>query len=97
VDRRLADLCEGGSRGRLPGGDHHDPDRLVGVFALFANAAVATTFAVVQRAVKPAVALTATADQISLGARYTDRVPLGGGDRQLTKTIDRLCASMKRR
>jgi nitrogen fixation/metabolism regulation signal transduction histidine kinase len=39
----------------------------VSVFALFAFAAVATTFAVVQRAVKPAVALTATANRICLG------------------------------
>ncbi len=70
---------------------------LVGVFALFAFATVATMFAVVQRAMKPVVALTARADQISLGEGLDTPIKSNSVDEigQLTKTIDRLRASMK--
>ena len=70
---------------------------LVGVFALFAFATVATMFAVVQRAMMPVVALTAAADQISLGEALDTPIKSDSVDEigQLTKTIDRLRASMK--
>jgi nitrogen fixation/metabolism regulation signal transduction histidine kinase len=70
---------------------------LVSVFALFAFATVATMFAVVQRAMKPVVTLTATADQISLGEGLDTPIKSNSVDEigQLTKTIDRLRASMK--
>jgi HAMP domain-containing protein len=70
---------------------------LVGVFTLFAFATVATMFAVVQRAMKPVIALTAAADQISLGEGLDTPIRSSSVDEigQLTKTIDRLRASMK--
>jgi nitrate/nitrite-specific signal transduction histidine kinase len=70
---------------------------LVGVFTVFALATVATMFAVVQRAMKPVVALTAAADQISLGEALDTPIRSNSVDEigQLTKTIDRLRASMK--
>jgi HAMP domain-containing protein len=70
---------------------------LVGIFTLFAFATVATMFAVVQRAMKPVIALTAAADQISLGEALDTPIKSSSVDEigQLTKTIDRLRASMK--
>ncbi|OFX23196.1 MAG: hypothetical protein A2V77_11570 [Anaeromyxobacter sp. RBG_16_69_14] len=70
---------------------------LVSVFTLFAFATVATMFAVVQRAMKPVIALTAAADQISLGEALDTPIRSRSVDEigQLTKTIDRLRASMK--
>jgi HAMP domain-containing protein len=70
---------------------------LLGVFTFFAFATVATMFAVVQRAMKPVIALTAAADQVSLGEALDTPIKSRSVDEigQLTKTIDRLRASMK--
>jgi len=70
---------------------------LVGIFALFLAVTVGTIFLVVQRAMKPVLALTAAAEQISLGEELDVPIKADSADEigQLTKTIDRLRVSMK--
>jgi HAMP domain-containing protein len=70
---------------------------LVGVFQLFALVTIATMFVVVHRAMRPVVALTHAADQISLGEGLDASIKPGSIDEigRLTKSIDRLRVSMK--
>jgi HAMP domain-containing protein len=58
---------------------------------------IGTMFVVVRRAMKPVVALTAAADQISLGEALDQPIRSASTDEvgQLTKSIDRLRVSMK--
>lgn len=67
------------------------------VFTVFAFATIATLFFVVRAAMKPVVALTAAADQISMGEALDTPIRSEAADEigQLTKTIDRLRVSMK--
>jgi nitrate/nitrite-specific signal transduction histidine kinase len=67
------------------------------VFAAFAVATVGAMFVVVHGAMRPVVALTAAADQISMGEGLDTPIRSGSEDEigQLTKTIDRLRVSMK--
>src|SRR6266496_1263140 len=70
---------------------------LIAIFGIFAAVTIGTMFLVVRNVMKPVVALTEAADQISLGegldapikSRSTDEIG------RLTKSIDRLRASMK--
>jgi HAMP domain-containing protein len=70
---------------------------LLGMFALFALVTVGTMFAVVQRAMRPVVELTRTAEAISVGDALETPIKSASTDEigQLTKAIDRLRASMK--
>jgi nitrate/nitrite-specific signal transduction histidine kinase len=70
---------------------------LIGVFGVFALVTITTMFVVVQRAMRPVVALTHAAEQISLGEGLEAPIKSDAVDEigQLTKTIDRLRVSMK--
>lgn len=70
---------------------------LLGVFAVFAIVTIGAMYLLVGQAMKPVVALTATADQISLGEELDTPIKSEAVDEigQLTKTIDRLRVSMK--
>jgi len=70
---------------------------LLGIFAAFAAITVFAMFVLVRQAMRPVVALTAAADEISLGERLEVPVRSEAVDEigQLTKTIDRLRVSMK--
>lgn len=70
---------------------------LVGAFALFALVTLAAIFLLVRRAMRPVVALTEAADQISLGEGLESPIKTDAVDEigVLTKSIDRLRASMK--
>jgi len=67
------------------------------MFSVFAAVTIGTMFVVVGRAMRPVVALTAAADQISLGEALDAPIKPTSGDEigRLTKSIDRLRASMK--
>jgi HAMP domain-containing protein len=70
---------------------------LIATFGLFVLVTIVTMFVVVQRAMKPVVALTQSAEQISLGEELETPIKSDAVDEigQLTKTIDRLRVSMK--
>jgi HAMP domain-containing protein len=70
---------------------------LFSMFSVFAAVTIGTMFVVVSRAMKPIVALTAAADQISLGEALETPIKPTSVDEigRLTKSIDRLRASMK--
>lgn len=70
---------------------------LFGIFLLFAVATIGTMFVVVRRAMQPVVALTAAADQISMGEGLDTPIKSDSVDEigQLTKSVDRLRVSMK--
>ncbi|GEJ56707.1 HAMP domain-containing protein [Anaeromyxobacter diazotrophicus] len=70
---------------------------LLAGFALFAVVTSGAMYLLVGQAMKPVVALTATADQISLGEELDTPIKSDAVDEigQLTKTIDRLRVSMK--
>ena len=70
---------------------------LFGMFSVFAAVTIATMFVVVGRAMKPVVALTTAADQISLGEALDTPLKPASVDEigRLTKSIDRLRVSMK--
>jgi HAMP domain-containing protein len=70
---------------------------LVGAFALFALVTLVAIFVLVRRAMRPVVALTEAADQISLGEGLENPIKTDAVDEigVLTKSIDRLRASMK--
>jgi HAMP domain-containing protein len=70
---------------------------LFGVFTAFAAVTIGTMFLVVRRAMRPVVALTAAADQISLGEALDTPIQSTAADEigVLTKSIDRLRVSMK--
>jgi HAMP domain-containing protein len=70
---------------------------LLGVFAVFALVTIGAMYVLVRRAMRPVVALTAAADQISLGEALDTPIKSESVDEigQLTKTIDRLRVSMK--
>jgi HAMP domain-containing protein len=70
---------------------------LVLIFQAFAVVTIATMFFVVRRAMRPIVALTEAADQISMGEGLDTPIKSESIDEigQLTKTIDRLRVSMK--
>jgi HAMP domain-containing protein len=70
---------------------------LVGAFALFALVTIGAIFLMVRRAMRPVVALTEAADQISLGEALDIPIKSDAVDEigVLTKSIDRLRASMK--
>lgn len=70
---------------------------LLAVFGAFAVMTIGTMFLVVRRAMRPVLALTAAADQISLGEALDTPIKSEAVDEigQLTKTIDRLRVSMK--
>jgi methyl-accepting chemotaxis protein len=70
---------------------------LVGVFALFAIATLGSIFGLVRNAMKPVVALTEAADQVSMGEGLETPIKTTSVDEigRLTKSIDRLRASMK--
>ena len=70
---------------------------LAAVFAVFALVTIGTMFVVVRAAMKPVVALTEAADQISLGEGLEAPIKSASRDEigRLTKSIDRLRASMK--
>lgn len=70
---------------------------LLGVFAVFAAVTIGAMYLLVRRAMRPVVALTAAADQISLGEALDTPIKSDAVDEigQLTKTIDRLRVSMK--
>lgn len=67
------------------------------IFQIFAVVTILTMFFVVRRAMRPVVALTNAADQISLGEGLETPIKSGSVDEigMLTKSIDRLRASMK--
>ena len=67
------------------------------MFSVFAAVTIGTMFVVVGRAMRPVVALTAAADQISLGEALDTPIKASSPDEigRLTKSIDRLRASMK--
>jgi HAMP domain-containing protein len=70
---------------------------LLGIFTVFFAVTVGSMYFVVRAAMKPVVALTAAADQISLGEALDAPIKSASIDEvgQLTKTIDRLRVSMK--
>jgi HAMP domain-containing protein len=70
---------------------------LVAAFTLFALVTLASIFLMVRQAMRPVVALTAAADQISLGEGLETPLKTDAIDEigVLTKSIDRLRASMK--
>ena len=70
---------------------------LIAIFNIFAVVTIGTMFFVVGRAMRPVVALTAAAEQISLGEGLDNPIKSESIDEigQLTKTIDRLRVSMK--
>jgi hypothetical protein len=70
---------------------------LAGAFAIFLVVTIGLMFLVVQLAMKPVVALTAAADQISMGEALETPIKAATPDEigVLTKTIDRLRISMK--
>jgi len=70
---------------------------LAGVFAAFFVITVGTMYIVVKRAMGPVVALTAAAEQISLGEALDVPIKPSTTDEigRLTKQVDRLRASMK--
>jgi HAMP domain-containing protein len=70
---------------------------LAGVFAVFFAVTVGTMYAVVRGAMKPVVALTTAAEQISLGEALDVPIKPSTTDEigRLTKQVDRLRASMK--
>ena len=67
------------------------------IFTLFAAVTIATVFVVVQRAVRPVVALTATAEAISMGDALETPIKSDAIDEigQLTKAVERLRVSMR--
>ncbi len=70
---------------------------LAAIFLVFAAVTIGTMFLVVRRAMKPVVALTAAADQISMGEGLDTPIKSDALDEigQLTKSVDRLRVSMK--
>jgi hypothetical protein len=70
---------------------------LLAIFGAFALVTIGAMFLVVHQAMKPVLALTAAADQISLGEALDAPIRSEAVDEigQLTKTIDRLRVSMK--
>jgi HAMP domain-containing protein len=70
---------------------------LIGIFAVFAVATLGAIFVLVRGAMRPVVALTEAADQISLGEGLETPIKSDAIDEigVLTKSIDRLRASMK--
>jgi len=70
---------------------------LVGVFAVFLVATIGVLFFVIRGAMRPVVALTAAAEQISLGEGLETPIKSASIDEigMLTKAIDRLRSSMK--
>lgn len=70
---------------------------LTGLFAAFFAVTVGTMYLVVRSAMKPVVALTAAAEQVSLGEALDIPIKPATADEigRLTKTIDRLRVSMK--
>ena len=71
--------------------------QLLGVFALFAVITIATVFVVVQRAMRPVVALTAAAEAISVGDGLETPIRSEAIDEigHLTKAVERLRVSMR--
>jgi HAMP domain-containing protein len=70
---------------------------LAAIFAVFVAVTIATMFLVIGRAMKPVVTLTEAAHQISLGDGLDTPIKSASEDEigRLTKSIDRLRASMK--
>jgi HAMP domain-containing protein len=70
---------------------------LIGIFAVIAAATLAGIFVLVRNAMEPVVTLTAAAEQISLGEGLETPIKTDAIDEigVLTKSIDRLRASMK--
>jgi HAMP domain-containing protein len=70
---------------------------LTGIFALFAVLTIGAIFLLVRQAMRPVVALTEAADQISMGEGLETPIKSDEVDEigVLTKSIDRLRASMK--
>jgi len=70
---------------------------LLGIFGVFTLVTVFAMFVLVRQAMRPVVALTAAAEEISLGERLEAPIRSDLTDEigQLTKTIDRLRVSMK--
>lgn len=70
---------------------------LLGIFGVFAAVTIGTMFVVVRQAMKPVLALTEAATQISLGEGLDAPIRSEAIDEigQLTKTVDRLRVSMK--
>jgi HAMP domain-containing protein len=70
---------------------------LVAIFTVFVAVTIGTMFVVVGRAMRPVVALTEAAHQISLGEGLDAPIKSDSADEigRLTKSIDRLRASMK--
>jgi HAMP domain-containing protein len=70
---------------------------LAAIFLLFALGTIGTMFVVVRSAMKPVVALTDAADQISMGEGLDTPIKSDSVDEigQLTKSVDRLRVSMK--
>lgn len=70
---------------------------LVVMFNVFAIVTIGTMFLVVRRATRPIISLTEAADQISMGDGLDTPIKAASSDEigQLTKSLDRLRASMK--
>jgi len=70
---------------------------LLAIFVVFAVVTLCAVYLLVRRAMQPVVALTGLADQISLGEGLENPIKTGATDEigVLTKSIDRLRASMK--
>jgi nitrate/nitrite-specific signal transduction histidine kinase len=70
---------------------------LAGLFAVFFAVTTGTLYLALRRAMRPVVQLTAAAEQIGLGEALDQPIKSTAIDEigQLTKTIDRLRASMK--
>jgi HAMP domain-containing protein len=70
---------------------------LIGIFAVFAVATLGAIFVLVRGAMRPVVALTEVADQISMGEGLETPIKTDAIDEigVLTRSIDRLRASMK--
>ena len=70
---------------------------LIGIFAVFALVTIGTVFLVVQRAMRPVVALTGAAERISLGEELDTALKTESNDEigMLTRAIERLRVSMR--
>jgi HAMP domain-containing protein len=70
---------------------------LAGYFAVFGLVTIGIMFFVVRRAMRPVLALSARADEISMGEGLENPIKTEAIDEigQLTKTLDRLRVSMK--
>src|SRR5512133_468686 len=90
--KHLGGFCVGVSMERIDARKRALMLTIATMFLVFAVVTIGTMYVVVRRAMRPVVALTAAADQISLGEALDQPIRSGSSDEigQLTKSIDRL-------